>query len=1308
MAVPLNNIEKPLTAPKPHGISILSQESQEIPSAGRKFIKSSKIKPPLLPKPILKPKPNFNVKTPVINSPSINHVNNIKHWDEADSVSYPSENETKRSCNVNTENRKSIATAHANENNSIKNIVNVFQNNIEQNIDCIDDKPFLLDGSPSDHNVIFNNLLESCSDYKSNTTMSSNIRKIKENDNETSMSNTKSIHSSIITRKENFETIHSKTTLNNRSEYSNNEVKSDTVYKISQSGTNESLYNESSNPDRQVSHSQIHDTGIEISPGICETKESTKLSHLSSEKTEFSSVVKSSIEKISKRIEMNEKNPSYSRSTCNKNVNENCVSIQREEKDFNYSNKNILHEQDTSLTDLSNNTKTITAMSSLLHSKNTNSLISSINKPEINDKNKKKSSNIETKKAFFDKIRDEILSETSKTSEVGLLTKKNISGELWKRNSLGPHSTPNVSNERRWSLNSLKQEGSIQNYFSDIYNPKIRSPLINGDERFRNELNNKLKRLSLSKLDDQDNLFESNPTEVIDKDQDPNSEEPIYWEIEDIETNRNHINGTNNNFLPDSSQAKKEQENDKDFPSDLSDISDGSEISNSSWSDIEDIHVPIQSSTLHSLVKATLSLTDGIIQHNTSVTSNNSSRSNQKQNDSIPNVERSASGRSTKSRQEDVESIGSNSTESSYSMTKRLSSWFGSFGKGSKRSSMFYCESSPDQSLLDHTYSNVSHEATDKDNTTALPVYVNSQDIKPLSIEELSEKRKRKAFLVAQEVMSSEKVFVDVLILLCKDMKEQCRSDIPEPELEKVITPLPQLLCLNEDILKDIKERINHWETLPKISDIFVKKGPFLKLYSSYIQNFEAQCNFFDECCQKYIVFNKKVKEFELSDICKKLSVKHYMLKPIQRIPQYRLLLEDYLKYLEPDSEDYEDTQKALQIVRNVADHANKSMKQGDHLCKLLQIQSKLGNYELIKPGRVFIKEGELYKLSRRGLQERYFILLSDCLLYTSYYGTVSGLRVNYELPLNGMRVCLPQTEDYNNEFSIITVTRSFTLRAKSDTERQEWIDELQTAIKENQQHLLSFLNHQLETQHSNSGLQLGKEAPLWITDSRVSMCQQCTSLFTVTFRRHHCRACGRVVCGPCSDYEAPLQYQKFKNSRVCEECFHYLIKEFDDPDSNMFHRIKSVMNIGEDEEVKNTVNIIRSNFKNMGMNGSKKYHSKRFRKHVPQRLIEVTANDSGSQMSGWLHKKSGRNWKRCWFVLKEQVLYRYKASEDIAALKSIPVLGYDIESLQEQDNFKYVFQLIHKGQNPLVFGVDNEQSYSRWIKAMKGAITLS
>lgn len=36
-------------------------------------------------------------------------------------------------------------------------------------------------------------------------------------------------------------------------------------------------------------------------------------------------------------------------------------------------------------------------------------------------------------------------------------------------------------------------------------------------------------------------------------------------------------------------------------------------------------------------------------------------------------------------------------------------------------------------------------------------------------------------------------------------------------------------------------------------------------------------------------------------------------------------------------------------------------------------------------------------------------------------------------------------------------------------------------------------------------------QAPVWIQDCRATMCQSCATEFTVTYRRHHCRACGKV-----------------------------------------------------------------------------------------------------------------------------------------------------------------------------------------------------
>ena len=74
-------------------------------------------------------------------------------------------------------------------------------------------------------------------------------------------------------------------------------------------------------------------------------------------------------------------------------------------------------------------------------------------------------------------------------------------------------------------------------------------------------------------------------------------------------------------------------------------------------------------------------------------------------------------------------------------------------------------------------------------------------------------------------------------------------------------------------------------------------------------------------------------------------------------------------------------------------------------------------------------------KISRKEVVPRYFILLTDCLLYCSHnragawLGDTSGLRVTYVIMLNHLKVIVPTAETFQTEFSITSNVRSVTVR---------------------------------------------------------------------------------------------------------------------------------------------------------------------------------------------------------------------------------------------------------------------------------------
>lgn len=74
-----------------------------------------------------------------------------------------------------------------------------------------------------------------------------------------------------------------------------------------------------------------------------------------------------------------------------------------------------------------------------------------------------------------------------------------------------------------------------------------------------------------------------------------------------------------------------------------------------------------------------------------------------------------------------------------------------------------------------------------------------------------------------------------------------------------------------------------------------------------------------------------------------------------------------------------------------------------------------------------------------------------------------------------------------------------------------------------------------------DNGSLVGHVAPFWIPDEDAPNCQECGLKFTVIRRRHHCRACGRVLCAQCCHHKAPLPYMDYKEARVCGPCLQMI-----------------------------------------------------------------------------------------------------------------------------------------------------------------------
>ncbi|XP_033940069.1 FYVE, RhoGEF and PH domain-containing protein 5b isoform X2 [Pseudochaenichthys georgianus] len=557
-----------------------------------------------------------------------------------------------------------------------------------------------------------------------------------------------------------------------------------------------------------------------------------------------------------------------------------------------------------------------------------------------------------------------------------------------------------------------------------------------------------------------------------------------------------------------------------------------------------------------------------------------------------------------------------------------------------------------------------------------------------------------RAFYVAKELVDTERLHVKALKLLQEDFREAVGAAVgdegepvlDEERLREILNELPDVYTLHRRILTELENRIRHWEESQRIADIYLSRKAEFLVFTTYIGHYDRSMNLLDDSCRTSPAFAAIVHQFE-SPAGEKVSLKHQLLQVIVRVAQYRMLLTDYLNNLSPDSKEYKDTQAAVAVVSDIADQANDSLKHGENLMRLVNIEySVRGQRDLLQPGRVFVKEGTLMKVSRKSHQPRHLFLMNDLLLYT-YPQQDGKYRLKNNLPLTGMKLSKPIMDDVQNALRIEVPDISITLSATSFLEREDWFYTLSRTVSEHERGSVAF-NRCSGEAREGLRLTLGEKAPTLVPVSQVMMCMNCTSDFSLTLRRHHCHGCGRIVCRSCSRNRYPLKYMKDRMAKVCDHCYNELKKRGGDVSA----------------EVRGSPRPNRSSrplsavFQNI--------HPPNIWRHRKgtMSITQVTVTEEGS-ISGALQrsKKTKRNWKRLWFLLRDKVLYTYRAQEEKVASESLPLLGFTVKLPEKQwgEEEANVFQLYHN--NTLYYSFRAEDTYTaqRWVNAMEEATVL-
>ena len=385
----------------------------------------------------------------------------------------------------------------------------------------------------------------------------------------------------------------------------------------------------------------------------------------------------------------------------------------------------------------------------------------------------------------------------------------------------------------------------------------------------------------------------------------------------------------------------------------------------------------------------------------------------------------------------------------------------------------------------------------------------------------------QKVFLVASEMLSTEESYVNELKIIQETFRVRIENEglFSADVIKAMFSNIGIMYRFHQKfLLPSLQDRMKAWEEKKdqfspdsrvddewpdqKIGDIFVKHAPHLKMYSDYIENFDNAMNTIDKQRKKNKKFAAIMDEIQATPELHRLSLQHHMLSPVQRIPRYKLLLQDYVKRLPENSSDLEQAKKALELVENAASHSNETMKRIERLKKIIEVQEMLGrkDIELSSPSREFVKEGKVSKISATKVgdslkeslkdMDRYLFLFNDLLLLCSWNSLTKRVRgfakfklkMKFEFDSLVINENVDDDEENERAFSIShsssPKSMKIDLLARTAAEKEEWIHAISKALKsfnERKAELkASGIQHQ-ESYESKNSLEDAKSNPLFL-----------------------------------------------------------------------------------------------------------------------------------------------------------------------------------------------------------------------------------
>ncbi|KAM4013591.1 pleckstrin homology domain-containing family G member 3 [Anomaloglossus baeobatrachus] len=301
---------------------------------------------------------------------------------------------------------------------------------------------------------------------------------------------------------------------------------------------------------------------------------------------------------------------------------------------------------------------------------------------------------------------------------------------------------------------------------------------------------------------------------------------------------------------------------------------------------------------------------------------------------------------------------------------------------------------------------------------------------------------------VVCEIIETERMYVQDLRSIVEEYLGGIidRQELPmRPEqVSALFGNIEDIYDLNSRLLQDLD---GCCEDPVAVASCFVEKSHYFDIYTQYCNNYPNSVATLTECMRNKVLakfFREKQEMLKHS-----LPLGSYLLKPVQRILKYHLLLQEIAKHFDIDKEGYEVVEEAIETMTGVAWYINDMKRKHEHAVRQQEIQSLLINWnglDLTTYGELVL-EGTFRV--QRARSERTFFLFDKVLLITKKRGDhfvyKTHIPCSHLMLIESTRdsICFTLTHYKNSK-------QQHNVQAKTVEEKRLWTHHIKKLILEN------------------------------------------------------------------------------------------------------------------------------------------------------------------------------------------------------------------------------------------------------------------